>query len=186
MNSADKSIAGQEVEALLGESHPRHAETLFRNTVEDAPVGIAFADREGRYRRCNRAFCAMLGFDTEELKGESMGSLTHSADLESTTAGLERRWSGAGVLGRVSARHLRAQADGSHPAAEPDTARHRHRRTPDRAGCVRRQRSGDAPQLRGGRAVWNSRGGNRPRGPAQPLPPHLPGLSGGWHNTGAA
>src|SRR5580658_8176124 len=94
MNSPDRHIAGQEVEALLGESPPRHAETLFRNTVEDAPVGIAFADREGRYRHCNRAFCAMLGFDTEELKGESMASLTHGADLQSTTAGLERLWSG--------------------------------------------------------------------------------------------
>ena len=94
MNSADKSLAGQDVEALLGESHPRHVETLFRNTVEDAPVGIAFADRDGRYRHCNRAFRAMLGFDTEELKGESMESLTHSADLESTTAGLKRLWSG--------------------------------------------------------------------------------------------
>src|SRR3984957_1351282 len=93
MNSADRSITGHEVEALLGET-PRHVETLFRNTVEDAPVGIAFADREGRYRHCNRAFCAMLGFDTEELKGESMASLTHGADLQSTTAGLERLWSG--------------------------------------------------------------------------------------------
>jgi PAS domain S-box-containing protein len=93
MNSADRSITGHEVEALLGET-PRHVETLFRNTVEDAPVGIAFADREGRYRHCNRAFCAMLGFDTEELKGESMATLTHGADLQSTTAGLERLWSG--------------------------------------------------------------------------------------------
>jgi PAS domain S-box-containing protein len=107
MNSADRSIAGQEMEALLGETHPRHVETLFRNTVEHAPVGIAFADRGGRYRHCNRAFCAMLGFDTEELKGESMGSLTHAADLESTTAGLERLWSGEIAHLDVEKRYLR-------------------------------------------------------------------------------
>ena len=94
MSSADRDIAGQKLDALLGDTHPRQMETLFRNTVEDAPVGIAFADREGRYRRCNRAFCAMLGFDAEELEGESMAGLTHAADLESTTAGLERLWSG--------------------------------------------------------------------------------------------
>ncbi len=93
MNSADRSIAGEEIDALLGETHPRQVERLFRNAVENAPVGIAFADREGRYRHCNRAFCVMLGFDAEELKGESMGSLTHGADLESSTAGLERLWS---------------------------------------------------------------------------------------------
>ena len=94
MESANISMAGHEIEALLRETQPRHLEALFRNTVEDAPVGIAFADREGRYRYCNRAFCAMLRFDTEELQGESMASLTHGADLESTTAGLERLWSG--------------------------------------------------------------------------------------------
>jgi PAS domain S-box-containing protein len=107
MSSADRSIAGQDMEALLGETHPRHVETLFRNTVEDAPVGIAFADREGRYRYCNRAFCAMLGFDTEELKCESMASLTHGADLESTTAGLERLWSGEIAHLDVEKRYLR-------------------------------------------------------------------------------
>jgi PAS domain S-box-containing protein len=94
MNSADRDIAAGEVEALLGETPPRQVETLFRNTVEDAPVGIAFADREGRYRHCNRAFCAMLGFNTDELKGESMESLTHAADFRSTREGLERLWGG--------------------------------------------------------------------------------------------
>ncbi len=107
MNSADRSIAGQELEALLEETRPRSVEALFRNTVEHAPVGIAFADREGRYRHCNRAFCAMLGFDAEELKGQSMGSLTHSADLESTTAALERLWSGEVTHLDVEKRYLR-------------------------------------------------------------------------------
>jgi PAS domain S-box-containing protein len=107
MNSADRSVVGQEIETLLGETYPRQVETLFRNTVEDAPVGIAFADREGRYRHCNRAFCAMLGFDAEELKGESMGSLTHAADLQSTTAGLQRLWSGEIVHLNIEKRYLR-------------------------------------------------------------------------------
>lgn len=107
MSRADRSIAGQEVEALLEETPPRHVETLFRNTVEGAPVGIAFVDRGGRYRHCNRAFCAMLGFDPEELQGESMESLTHAADLESTTAGLQRLWSGEIAHLEVEKRYLR-------------------------------------------------------------------------------
>jgi PAS domain S-box-containing protein len=94
MNNADRSIAAPDMEALLRETDARCFETLFRNTVEDAPVGIAFVDRAGRYRYCNRAYCAMLCFDSEELKGESMASLTHAADIESTTTGLERLWSG--------------------------------------------------------------------------------------------
>jgi PAS domain S-box-containing protein len=107
MSSPDRNIAGPEVEALLGETHPRYVETLFRNTVEGAPVGIAFADRDGRYRHCNRAFCAMLGFESEELKGESMESLTHGADLEATTAGLRRLWSGEITHLEVEKRYLR-------------------------------------------------------------------------------
>jgi PAS domain S-box-containing protein len=107
MSSADKGLATQEMEALLGDSYPRQLGTLFRNTVEDAPVGIAFADRTGRYRHCNRAFCAMLGFDADELKGESMASLTHGADLESTTTGLERLWRGEIAHLDVEKRYLR-------------------------------------------------------------------------------
>src|SRR5581483_9733905 len=64
-------------------------------------------DREGRYRYCNRAFCAMLGFESGELKGESMASLTHAADVEPTRAGLERLWSGKIAHLDVEKRYLR-------------------------------------------------------------------------------
>jgi PAS domain S-box-containing protein len=107
MESANISMAGHEIEALLRETQPRHLEALFRNTVEDAPVGIAFVDREGRYRYCNPAFCMMLCYDIDELKGESMATLTHAADLESITAGLERLWNGDIAHLEIEKRYLR-------------------------------------------------------------------------------
>jgi len=67
-------------------------ETLFRNTVEHAPVGIGFANPDGGFRHANLAFCAMLGYTADELRGESIETLTHAADLEATKAGLERLW----------------------------------------------------------------------------------------------
>ena len=67
-------------------------EALFRNTVEHAPVGIAFANPDGGFRHANLAFCAMLGYTTEQLRNESIESLTHAEDLESTKEGLERLW----------------------------------------------------------------------------------------------
>jgi PAS domain S-box-containing protein len=85
----------------------RPVETLFRNTIEQAPVGIGFANRDGSFRHGNRAFCALLGFTAEELKSESIGSLTHGADLESTTAGLARLWSGEIAHLDVEKRYLR-------------------------------------------------------------------------------
>jgi PAS domain S-box-containing protein len=67
-------------------------ETLFRNTVEHAPVGIAFANRDGSFRHANLAFCAMLGYSVEQLRGESIVTLTHGEDLPNTTAAHEQLW----------------------------------------------------------------------------------------------
>ncbi|MGP8033271.1 MAG: PAS domain S-box protein [Steroidobacteraceae bacterium] len=67
-------------------------ETLFRNTVEHAPIGIAFANRDGTFRHANLAFCAMLGYTVEQLRGESIADLTHGGDMDGTNAGLERLW----------------------------------------------------------------------------------------------
>src|SRR5438094_5015998 len=58
-------------------------DALFRNTVEQAPVGIAFASRDGSYRYCNKTFCAMLGFAPEELNDASIAGLTLSEDPRS-------------------------------------------------------------------------------------------------------
>src|SRR5438105_14042877 len=64
-------------------------DALFRNAVGQAPVGIAFASRDGSYRYCNKTFCAMLGFAPEELNDASIAGLTLSEDLEVTTVGLK-------------------------------------------------------------------------------------------------
>jgi len=80
------------VAALLETSAP--GESLFRNTLEDAPVGIAFANRDGSYRHANRAFCAMLGCSVAELAGRSIASITTAEDLPATEEGLTRLWRG--------------------------------------------------------------------------------------------
>jgi PAS domain S-box-containing protein len=72
----------------------RKAETLFHNTFDQAPIGIAHANRAGKYVRCNPAFCAMLGFEPAELAGKSIGDVTHGDDVSGTAAALERLWSG--------------------------------------------------------------------------------------------
>jgi len=72
----------------------RKAETLFHNTFDQAPIGIAHANRAGGYLRCNPAFCAMLGFDPGELASKSIGDVTHGEDAAATSAALERLWRG--------------------------------------------------------------------------------------------
>ena len=42
-----------------GELHK--IENLFRNMFDQAPIGVAFADAQGRFQRFNGALCALLG-----------------------------------------------------------------------------------------------------------------------------
>jgi PAS domain S-box-containing protein len=96
---------------LEAPGHSRQLDALFRNTVEHAPVGIAFANPDGSFRHCNRAFCSMLGFSAEELRRRSIASLTLAEDRESTVAGHERLWRGDITHLDVEKRYLRK--DGS-------------------------------------------------------------------------
>ena len=97
------------VTALL--QSPTVSENLFRNTLEHAPVGIAFANRDGSFRHCNRAFCAMLGYSAAELRSHSVASLTVAEDLAATTEGLQRLWRGEIAHLDIEKRYLRR--DGS-------------------------------------------------------------------------
>jgi len=65
-----------------------------RNTFEQAPIGIAYADRRGRFLRCNRAFAQMLGYSPAELEAMSVRELTHEADCVANAAEIERLWRG--------------------------------------------------------------------------------------------
>jgi PAS domain S-box-containing protein len=82
-------------------------ETLFRDTVDQAPVGIAFANPDGSFRHANLAFCAMLGYTTEQVRAESIQTLTHAEDLESTRTGLEQLWRRAVSHLDVEKRYIR-------------------------------------------------------------------------------
>jgi PAS domain S-box-containing protein len=75
-----------------GELHK--VENLFRNTFDQAPIGVAFAHREGRFQRFNDAFRALLGFTTEELRELSMHDLTHPEDRAESAVNLDRLWTG--------------------------------------------------------------------------------------------
>src|SRR5437764_973136 len=98
-------------EPLEAPAHSGQVEALFRNTVEHAPVGIAFANPDGGFRHCNAAFCSMLGFSVEELSRKSIASLTLTEDRESTIAGHARLWRGDIAHLDVEKRYVRK--DGS-------------------------------------------------------------------------
>jgi diguanylate cyclase (GGDEF)-like protein/PAS domain S-box-containing protein len=84
---------------------------LSRRTFDDAPVGMALVDREGRYQQVNDALCAFLGRSREELLSLSLMDLTDREDVAESRAMLARLASGEVAGSVVEKRYLRS--DGS-------------------------------------------------------------------------
>jgi PAS domain S-box-containing protein len=81
-------------ELVAARDNLRKTETMFRNTFDQAPIGIAYADRGGSIMRCNQAFFAMVGCGPGDLAGRTMEDLTHRGDAARVAAQLKRLWDG--------------------------------------------------------------------------------------------
>ncbi len=68
----------------------RQSEAEFRSIFEEAGVGIARLDLEGRLLNTNPELCRMLGYTRDELTGCSFTKFTHTDDL-SVDVGLYRQ-----------------------------------------------------------------------------------------------
>jgi len=79
---------------ILARDNLRKAETLVRDTFDQAPLGIAYTDRGGKFLRFNQAFCAMLGLEQAELAVRTLGDVTCIDDIAQVSTELERLWNG--------------------------------------------------------------------------------------------
>ncbi len=57
------------------------SEARFRSTFENAAVGVAHADTDGRWLRVNQRFCDIVGYREADLVGRSSADITHPDDL---------------------------------------------------------------------------------------------------------
>src|SRR3954453_20063191 len=84
-------VAANQVATLLDhrrtEDALRESEERFRGTFENAGVGIADCDVQGRFLRVNQKLCEIVGYTREELLQKTWQDLTHPDDL---AAGLEQ------------------------------------------------------------------------------------------------
>jgi PAS domain S-box-containing protein len=64
----------------------RESEERFRRAFDDAPIGMALVNPQGRFLKANRALCAMLGFSEAELIEKDFQSITYPDDLEKDLA----------------------------------------------------------------------------------------------------
>lgn len=66
------------------------SEEKFRNTFENAAVGIALVDMQGSFMRVNEKFCHITGYSKGELFKTGFGELTHPDDLGNDREQIER------------------------------------------------------------------------------------------------
>jgi PAS domain S-box-containing protein len=64
----------------------RQSEARFGNLYEHALAGITLSDWEGRILACNPAFCDLVGYTEEELRGVHYAPLVHPDDRDDNIA----------------------------------------------------------------------------------------------------
>jgi diguanylate cyclase (GGDEF)-like protein/PAS domain S-box-containing protein len=110
----DESIGGlvanmrdvsDEMEA---QSDLREAEERFRGAFEDAPIGMALADPEGRLFRVNRALAHLLGYEPEEMLGVRISEITHPDDWTQNVREMRRLFAGEISGYKLEKRYLHA------------------------------------------------------------------------------
>jgi PAS domain S-box-containing protein len=78
----------------LAEAALRESEERFRGIYENAATGIAIMGIDGRFRTCNPAFSAMLGYTERELRELTFPELIHPEDRDGNTAQCRRLLAG--------------------------------------------------------------------------------------------
>ena len=60
----------------------KNSEARFRTTFEQAAVGVAHVDFEGRFIRLNQRFCDIVGYSKPEMLALTFQEITHPEDLD--------------------------------------------------------------------------------------------------------
>jgi PAS domain S-box-containing protein len=83
----------------------------FRTIFDHVPTGIAITDLEGRFIHCNPAYCAMVGYDLDELRAIEFGSLVHPNDREENLDLVEKMIAGEIPFVEIENRTVRSDGD---------------------------------------------------------------------------
>lgn len=106
-----RNLAGIAVERARAELELVHSEALYRATFENAAVGIAHLDPEGRYIKANRQLCKLLGFEEEELQRMTFEDVTHPEEVNRDVSARERLLNGEIDSYHVEKRYLRKDGE---------------------------------------------------------------------------
>jgi PAS domain S-box-containing protein len=68
----------------------REAEGRFRSAFDNAPIGVAIVDLEGRFVQVNRSLCEMLGYSERELLATTFLKITYPDEVDVSMAHVRR------------------------------------------------------------------------------------------------
>lgn len=89
----------------------RCSEESFRNTIENAPIGMAIVSPEGVCIHANRTLQEILGYSAEELHNKSMLEITYVDDVPMTQDAMNKLLLGELRISHMEKRYVRK--DGS-------------------------------------------------------------------------
>jgi len=107
LSAAVLALAAMLVRLRKTQAALKQSEAMFRNLFEQAAVGAAQLNREGRFVQVNSKYCNLLGRSREELLQLTFRDLTHPGDLPRAVAGFERLLRGEIREVSVEKRYLR-------------------------------------------------------------------------------
>ena len=85
----------------------RESEAGFRNILENAPIGMAVVSIEGAFLLVNRALCAIVGYEKQELEKMTFQEITYPDDLDAYLANLQRLLTGKVDSFQIEKRYIR-------------------------------------------------------------------------------
>ena len=103
VTSVLRDVSGQ----IQAEKILRDSEERFRATFDQAAVGIAHLDLNGRWHSVNHTLCTILGYSHEELLTLNFIDVTHQDDIEADRVYVEQLLSGAIRTCSIQKRYLR-------------------------------------------------------------------------------
>ena len=96
----------REVERKLRESEER-----FRGMFENAAIGIAILDEEGRIVEANPTLLEMMGYTSEELRGAHFEQISHPDDLDSDQSNFDELIAGSRDRYQLQKRYVRKEGE---------------------------------------------------------------------------
>jgi PAS domain S-box-containing protein len=84
----------------------RETEARFRSAFDNAAIGMALVDLDGRWQQVNQALCDITGYSEPELLTMTFQSLTHPEDLEVSGEHTQRLLAGELRAYQIEKRYL--------------------------------------------------------------------------------